>query len=348
VFGIGEVVPGRGKGIHILELDNDTGTLREELPPVDSVNPSFLAIHPNGKFLYAVNELKEYEGADGGSVSAFAIEPDGGLRYLNTKPTGGQDPCHLCLDKNGRHLLIANYSSGSVCVYKTLPDGSLGECAGIVRHTGSGPVTERQAGAHAHGVIFDPNFNFLLVPDLGSDKVMTYKLDSASGRLSPALEPWFSCKPGAGPRSGEFHTTLPVFYCINELSSSVTVVRYDFESSGMEELQTISSLPPGCGIDNSCAALHVSSDGLFVYGSNRGHDSLMVYKVAQNDGTLEQLDSIPADGRTPRYFALTGSFVLVGNQDTDSIAVFTRDSDSGMLTQVSRYNTPMPVCILPV
>jgi len=342
------MVPGHGKGIHILELDTDTGALREKLPPVDTVNPSFLAIHPNGKFLYAVNELKEFEGADGGSVSAFAVEPEGGLRYLNTKPTGGRDPCHLCLDKNGRHLLIANYSSGSVCVYKTLPDGSLGAHTELVQHTGSGPVTERQAGPHAHSVIFDPNFNFLLVPDLGLDKVVTYKLDSASGRLAPAPEPWFSCKPGAGPRSGEFHPTIPVFYCINELDSSVTVVRYDFETSGMEELQTISSLPPGYGIDNSCAALRVSSDGLYVYGSNRGHNSLMVYAVAQNDGTLEQLGTVPVDGRTPRHFALTGSFVLVGNQDTDSISVFTRDDDSGMLTQVSRYDTPMPVCILPV
>jgi len=341
-------VPGRGKGIHILELDTDTGTLHEELPPVNTVNPSFLAIHPNGKFLYVVNELKDYEGADGGSVSAFAVKPEGSLRYLNTKPTGGRDPCHLCLDKNGRHLLIANYSSGSVCVYKTLPDGSLGARSELVRHTCSGPVTERQEGPHAHCVIFDPNFNFLLVPDLGADKVMTYKLDAVSGRLAPAPEPWFSCKPGTGPRSGEFHPTLPVFYCINELNSSVTVVRYDFESSGMEELQTISLLPPGCETDNTGAALRVSSDGLYVYCSNRGHNSLMVFAVAQNDGTLEQLGFIPADGRTPRHFALTGRFVLVGNQDTDSIAVFTRDSDSGLLTQVSRYDTPMPVCILPV
>jgi len=341
-------VAGRSKGIHILELDTDTGILREEHPPVKTINPSFLAIHPNGKFLYAVNELNDYESTDGGSVSAFAVEPDGGLQYLNTKPTGGRDPCHLCLDKNGRHLLIANYSSGSVCVYKTLPDGSLGARAELVRHTGSGPVTERQEGPHAHSVIFDPNFNFLLVADLGSDKIMTYKPDADSGRLLPAPVPWYSCKPGTGPRSGEFHPTLPVFYCINELSSSVTVLHYDFESSEMEELQTISSLPPGCAVDNTGAALRVSSDGLFVYASNRGHNSLMVFSVAQNDGTLEQLGSIPADGRTPRHFALTGRFVLVGNQDTDSITVFSRDSESGMLTQVSRYDTPMPVCILPV
>jgi len=218
IFGTGERVPGRGKGIHILELDTDTGILREEHPPVQTVNPSYLAIHPNGKYLYAVNELKEYEGEDGGSVSAFAIEPDGGLKYLNTKATGGQDPCHLCLDKDGLHLLIANFMTGSVCVYKTLPDGSLGERTEFIQHTGSGPLKARQAGPHAHAVVFDPKFNYLIVPDLGLDKLMTYSLDLSNGRLSPAPEPWFVCGPGAGPRSGEFHPVLPVFYSINELA----------------------------------------------------------------------------------------------------------------------------------
>lgn len=348
LFGTGEIVPGKGKGIHILELDTDTGALAEVLPPQDTPNPSFLALHPNGRTLYAVNELKEYEGQQGGSVSAFAVGPDGALAYLNTMPTYGEDPCHLSVSPGGGHLVIANFMTGSVCVYALGADGALGERTDFVQHTGSSVNTARQAGPHAHAALFDREGGYLLVPDLGKDQLVAYKLDEDTGRLSPAPSPFFACHPGAGPRSGEFHPTLPVFYSINELASSVTVLRYNFATAEMTELQTVSSLPDGYSEHNTCADLHVSPDGRFVHGSNRGHNSLMVFGVKPEDGTLERLQTVPSGGRTPRQFTLAGDYILVGNQDSDNITVLRRDLQTGIPAQVAQADAPTPVCVLPV
>ena len=348
LFGTGEIVPGKGKGIHVLELDTESGALGEVLPPQETPNPSFLTIHPNGKTLYAVNELKEYQGQFGGSVSAFAIEEGGALRYLNTQPTLGQDPCHLSVSPGGQHLVIANFMSGSVCVYALLEGGELGERTDFIQHEGSSVLKARQAGPHAHAALFDPRGGYVLIPDLGKDQVVVYKLDDQTGKLLPAPCPAFTCAPGAGPRSGEFHPVQPLFYSINELASSVTVLSYDFDTAQMTALQTISTLPEGFAGNNTCADLHISLDGRFVYASNRGHDSLMIFAVNEGDGTLAQIAAVPTCGRTPRQFAIAGSFVLVGNQDSDAIVVFRRDADNGGLTKVAEVEAPTPVCVLPV
>lgn len=347
VFGTGELVPGKGRGIHILELDMDTLALREALPPQDTPNPSYLALHPRLKVLYAVNELKQYEGQFGGSVSAFAIREDGSLRHLNTQPSFGTDPCHLCVSPDGKHLALANFMSGSVCVYALSADGALGARTAFIQHEGSGPNPARQKGPHAHAIIFDPAGGYLLVPDLGIDRLMAYRLNPDSGALDPAPEPFHACHPGAGPRSGEFHPRLPVFYSINELGSSISVLRYEAATARMEELQVISTLPEGFSGPNTCADLHVSSDGRFVYGSNRGHDSLMAFAVDQATGKLSSLGAVSVGGRTPRQFTLLGDIILVGCQDSDQIAVFTRDPATGLPSLASRFDTPTPVCVLP-
>ena len=348
LFGTGEIVPGKGKGIHMLELDTEDGALRMAFPPQETPNPSFLAIHLNGKTLYAVNELKEYEGHSGGSVSAFAIEKDKTLRYLNTKPTLGQDPCHLCPSPSGKHLVIANFMSGSVCVYALPENGELGERTDFIQHEGSSILKTRQAGPHAHAALFDPRGGYVLIPDLGKDQVLAYKLDAGTGKLSPAPCPAYTCRPGEGPRSGEFHPTLPIFYIINELDSSVTVAAYDFDTARMTALQTVSTLPKEFTDSNTCADLHISSDGRFVYASNRGADSIMIFAVDERNGTLRQVEAVPTGGRTPRQFVLTSNFALVGNQDSDTVTVFRRNALTGMLTLLSKTNAPTPVCLLPV
>lgn len=348
LFGTGEIVPGKGKGIHILEMDCETGDLQEVFSPQASPNPSYLTLHPNGRTLYAVNELKEYEGQFGGSVSAFAVRADGTLKYLNTQRSYGQDPCHLAVSPHGKYLVIANFMSGSVCVYALDDDGSIGLQTDFVQHEGSGPNKARQSGPHAHAALFDPQGKFVLIPDLGKDEIVVYTLDPLSGKLMPAPSPAYTCQAGAGPRSGEFHPVLPVFYCINELTSSIAVLKYESATSQMTHIQTISTLPSDFSGNNTCADLHVSPDGRFVYGSNRGHNSLMVFSVDQWSGTLEQIGAVSTNGRTPRQFALAGDFVLVGNQDSNSISVFRRDPDNGLLHQASQTDAPTPVCILPV
>lgn len=347
LFGTGEVLPGKGKGIHILELDTETLRLSEALPPEPADNPSYLALHPSLNVLYAVNELKEYEGQSGGSVSAFAIRGDGSLSRLNTMPSHGADPCHLSVSRDGKHLALANYTGGSICVYELTGEGALGRHSDFVRHTGSGPHFSRQQGPHAHAVLFDPKGRYLLASDLGIDRLMAYGLDPSSGRLTPAPAPFFACRPGSGPRGGAFHPDLPVFYGISELSSSVSVLRYNEETAGMKELQVISALPDGFSGSNTCADLRVSGDGRFVYASNRGHDSLMTFSVNQETGMLNRLGAVSTGGRTPRQFAILGDILLVGNQDSDLITVFARDRGTGLPVPVSRFDTPSPVCILP-
>lgn len=347
VFGTGELVPGKGKGIHILELDLETLRLKEALPPLDTPNPSFLALHPRLKVLYAVNELKEHEGHFGGGLSAFAILEDGSLSRLNSRPSLGSDPCHLRVSADGRHLAAANYSSGSVCVYALSPDGALGENTAFIRHAGSGPHTGRQEGPHAHAVLPDPKGQYLLVPDLGIDRLMAYRLEPAGGAFSAAPAPFHACPPGFGPRGGAFHPGLPVFYCVGELASSVLVLRYDAATARMEEIQAISTLPKDFRGPNTCADLGVSSDGRFVYASNRGHDSLAAFAVDRETGRLTSLGAVPAGGRTPRQFTLLGDILLAGCQDSGLISVFALDPVSGLPGLVSRFETPSPVCVLP-
>lgn len=349
LFGTGEILTGKGKGIHVLKLDYKTQTVS----PVDVVegiaNPSYIAIAKDKLFLYAVNELKKFEGEEAGAVSAFSIRPESGrLTFLNQKSTGGQDPCHLTVDDHGRFLHIANFMTGSVCVYELKSDGSLGNQTDFVQHEGGSIHPARQKGPHAHACILDDSQTTLLVPDLGLDQMLAYAI-SSKGKLHYEPDASFHCAPGCGPRFGEFHPKLKRFYLINEIASSVSVLAVG-RAAGLPVftlLQTISTIPEPC--PNICADLHITPDGKHLFASNRGHDSIAMYGIDQKTGTLTLIDIVPCGGKTPRNFAIDpkGEFLIVGNQDTDNIALFAFDEKGKRLEQVYDLSVPTPVCIRP-
>jgi 6-phosphogluconolactonase len=350
LFGTGKILQGKGKGIYAFRLDVSSGALEpcgliEEGRP----NPSFLTVHPSGRFLYAVNELKEFEGAFGGAVSAFTMDPDtGDLGFLNRKATHGTDPCHLTVDRTGKYVLVANFMSGSVCVLPILVDGSLGDASDVVQHEGSSVDPARQAGPHAHATVQDDAGRYLFVPELGLDKVMIYRLDTSTGKLSPNEVPWAESPPGAGPRQIVFHPGGGYAYVINELDSTMTAFRYDADSGSLQEIQTLSTLPEGVTGSSTCAEVQISPSGKFLYGSNRGHDSIVIYAIDEADGTLTCVGHESTQGRTPRHFAVSpdGEFLLAANQDTDNLVSFRIDPASGMLRATDHsVSVPTPVCV---
>jgi 6-phosphogluconolactonase len=348
-FGTGKILQGKGEGIYVYRLDETSGALESVRVVAGVVNPSCLALDSAQRCLYAVNELKSYEGKPGGSVSAFGVEPKtGDLTFLNKRPTHGTDPCHVLVNKKGTHVFVANFMSGSVCVLPVREDGSLGEASDFLQHQGSGIDPARQAGPHAHSVTLDAANRFAFVPDLGLDKLLVYRLDPRRGMLEPNAVPWFKVKPGAGPRHLAFHPTGSVAYLINELDSTVTVLSYDGRSGTFEELQVVPTLPEDFRGESTCADVQVAPSGRFVYGSNRGHDSLAIYKVDQRTGRLTCAGHEPTQGRTPRAFGIdpTGRFLLAANQDSDTIVTFRIHPRTGAL-QPTGHGTqvPTPVCV---
>lgn len=336
-----------GKGIHILELDTENLSLREILPPYPTPNPTYLALHKNGRVLYAVNELKEFEGQPGGGLSAFSILDDGSLKLLNTKPSYGINPVHLDAALDGRHLVAANFSSGSVCVYALNQDGSLGERTDFIQHEGSGPHPNQQ-GPHAHTALFTPEGKYLLLPDLGIDRVMAYVLDPQTGKLGPAPVPHHVCRPGSGPSTGVFHPALPILYLINELDGTLSVFRYEHVTGALAEIQQVPTLPTGFSETNTNADVRLSPDSRFVYASNRGNDSIAVYAADKATGLLSLIEIVKTGGRTPRQFALINDIILAGNQNSGTISILKRDPDSGRLSLHGFFELPKTVCLLPV
>lgn len=347
LFGTGEVLKGAGKGIYLLELDREEKKLSVISKKTGIRNPSYLTLSPDNQYLFAVNELKEYDGKPGGSVSSFRInKQDGGLHLIDVKPTRGQDPCHAAVIKKGKFLIVSNFMSGSICAYKIHENGKLQE-TDFSQHVGSGFYPERQKGPHAHSCIEATSSGRLLIPDLGIDQLMVYQISEA-GVLGLCEDENYTCQPGSGPRYGEFHPTMDILYLIQELASSVSVLRYDRNRYRFESIQTISTLPEVC--HNICADLHVTTDGKFLYASNRGHDSITAYRVDQKDGSLNMIFNYPCGGRTPRNFALDESerYLMVGNQDTDEIVLFEVDSETGYLKECCRVSVPTPVCLCPL
>mgnify|MGYP000881560478 CR=1 FL=1 len=345
-FGTGQILYGKGKGIYRFKFNIETGELTDDGLVAEAANPSFLTIDPSGKHLYAVNELKEYKGMACGSVSSYKIDNETmDLEYLNTRPTGGTDPCHVEINKENSHVFVSNFMSGSVCVFPIDKDGSLCEASCFIQHEGSSINKLRQSSPHAHSLTFDADNKRAFVPDLGIDKLMIYETDFVNGKLIPGKTPWFKVKPGAGPRHCEFYGDY--CYLINELLCSISVLFYDSENGTFKEVQEITTLYGSFEGDNICADIHITPDGRFLYGSNRGHNSIVTYSIDKKTGMLSFVDSIPCGGETPRNFAIdpTGRFVLVCNQDTDNICVFSIDSETGRLTQLSDYAVPTPVCV---
>ncbi len=348
-FGSGKIVQGKGEGIYVFRMDQSSGAMEPVGKATGVANPSYLAFDPTQHFLYAVNELKTYEGQPSGTISAFAVDPrTGRLEFLNKRLTGGTDPCHVLVDKNRKCVLVANFMSGSVCVLPVLADGSLGEASHFIQHQGSSIDPLRQSGPHAHSVTLDEANRFAFVPDLGLDKLMVYKLDSERGRLDPHEVPWLAVKPGAGPRHLGFHPSGRFAYLINELDSSVVVLSYDGGSGTFKELQVVPTLPEGFSGESACADVQVAPSGAFLYASNRGHDSIVIYRVDQHTGALTCVGHGPTRGKTPRHFGIdpTGRYLLAANQDSDTIVTFRIDQQTGTLLPTGHVTqVPTPVCV---
>jgi 6-phosphogluconolactonase len=339
----------QSKGIYRLRLDLATGALTPEGAPTQTVNPSFLALHPSGRLLYAVNELGDKRGAPGGAVSAFAVDPaSGDLKLLNQQPSGGAAPCHLLLDAKGRHLLVANYWGGNVSIFPVGSDGRLGAASGFVQHEGQSPSPREDMGPHAHMVVLDAAERFAIVTDLGLDKIFIYPYEAAKDRFGTDVRD-VSLPFGAGPRHFAFAPGGRHAYVLGELNSSVTAYQYAPATGILTWIQAVSTLPAGFKGTNSGAELVVRPDGRFVYASNRGDDSIAIFAVDQATGKLSLVGFQPTLGKTPRNFAIdpTGMFLLAANQDSDSVVVFRIDAQSGKLSVVgSPVTVPRPVCLL--
>jgi 6-phosphogluconolactonase len=346
---VGTYTDGGSKGIYRCELDLASGRLSAAALAGEAASPSFLAIHPSRRFLYAVAEVGEFRGKKEGGVLAFAIDPKtGGLTLLNQQASGGAGPCHLVVDREGRHVLAANYGGGSVCVLPIGGDGRLGEATAFVQHQGRGPDPRRQEAPHAHSVNLDAANRFAFVADLGLDQVLIYKFDAAKGTLTPNDPPAIALDPGAGPRHFAFHSDGRHAYVINEMHSTVTGLSYDPPRGALKLLQTVSTLPKGYSGRNSTAEVQVHPSGKFLYGSNRGHDSIAVFRVDKKTGELSAAGH-QADGiKTPRNFGIdpTGAYLIAANQGADSLVAFRIDQQSGALTPAgSRVDVPRPVCV---
>ncbi len=335
---------GGSQGIYRSLLDLDTGQLTAPALAAETTNPSFLEIHPNGRFLYAVSEVGQ-----AAAVSAFRIDGTSGtLRFLNKQPSGGAAPCHVSLDAQGRNLLVANYSGGSAAVIPIKKDGRLGEVTGFVQHRGSSVNPQRQTGAHAHSINVSSDNRFAFVADLGLDKIMVYRLNTDEGTIVPHDPPFAAVTPGAGPRHFVFHPGGRFAYVINELNRTMTGFAYESTAGTLKEIQTITTLPEGFQGSSSCAEVRVHPSGRFLYGSNRGHDSIVVYRIDPATGRLTLVEHETADIKTPRNFNIdpTGTFCLVANQGADSIVAFRVDQTTGSLNPTGqKISVGKPVCI---
>jgi 6-phosphogluconolactonase len=338
-------VVGRSDGIQIYELADGHFEHRGSAP---SNNPSMVTTDRSADTLYAVNELMEYEGGPQGAVSAFRISPDGSLAFLGQRGTGGTGPCYVSVDGNDRWVMVANYYGGSVAVYPRLADGSIGELQQFIQHEGAAMVDPaRQERAHAHLVLADPGNRFAYVPDLGLDRVLIYRIaDGAHGDvLVPGPLP-LELTPGAGPRHFAFHPDGAHAVVINELDSTVVALAIDPEDGSLTPIALASTLPSDFSGESSCAEVAFSPDGRFVYGSNRGHDSIVT--LAFDGASLEPVRWTPSEGRTPRHFALnpTGDLMVVANQDSDTLVVFSVDGEDGLprpTGEVTQCETPVSV-----
>ncbi|MFN4179154.1 MAG: lactonase family protein [Armatimonadota bacterium] len=338
---------GKGsKGIYAFEFNLRTAEATQPKLVAEAPNPSFIAIHPSARFIYAVNEI--WGGGKEGTVSAFAIQPDGNLQFLNQQSSKGVGPCHLTVDKTGKFVLVANYGSGSVAVLPILTDGRLGEATCSIQHEGKSVNPQRQEGPHAHSVNLDPVNRFAIVADLGIDKLLVYRFDAVKGILEPNDTPFVATAPGAGPRHIAFHPNGKFLYAINELNSTVTAYSYDDAKGILTELQTVSTLPEGFAGNNTTAEVQVHPTGKFLYGSNRGHDSIAIFAIDEATGKLTSVGHQSTQGKTPRNFGIdpTGTYLFAANQDSDNIVVFRIDPQTGRLEPSGRIiEVPTPVCV---
>ena len=346
---IGTYIAGEHSGIYVHRFDASTGAMEHVSTRTGVQHASFQALDPGEKHLYSVSRVSGDGGESVGAVYAFSIDrATGELAHLNHQPSRGVGPCHVSVDHTGRYVLVANYGSGSVAMLPIRPDGSLAEATSFVQHEGSSVNPKRQEGPHAHSINVDAANRYAFAPDLGTDKVMAYKIDLEEGALVPNDEPWARTAPGAGPRHFDFHPSRKYAYVINELDSTVTAFAYDESAGTLTELQTVSTLPEGFDGETTCADVHVHPSGRFLYGSNRGHDSIAIFGIDQAAGRLTLMGHESTQGKTPRNFAIdpTGAYLLAANQNSDTIVTFRVDQESGRLTSTGHVaEAPEPVCL---
>jgi 6-phosphogluconolactonase len=341
---------GASRGIYFLDLDLATGALTAPAVAGESVNPSFLAIHPGRRFLYAVSEVDKSQGEKGGGVSAFAINRSSGtLSPLNQQSSRGQGPCFLTVDRTGKNVLVANYGSGSVACLPIAPDGRLQPASSFQQHEGSVADPKRQQGPHAHSINLDAANRFAVAADLGLDKLFVYRFDPAGGALVANDPPFAKVAPRSGPRHFAFHPDGKHAYVINEISLTVTAFTYDPQRGALEELQTLSTLPEGTeGKNLSTAEVQVHPSGRFLYGSNRGHNSIAIFAIDPASGRLRMVGNQSTLGKTPRNFGIdpSGHYLLAANQDPGNIVVFRIDEQTGLLHPTGqKVDVPRAVCV---
>jgi 6-phosphogluconolactonase (cycloisomerase 2 family) len=332
----------RGDGIHVYQVDPATGAWTHVQHIGDLVNPSYLALSRDLRFLYSVH-------GDGDYVTAFALDPaTGQAKLLNRAATGGKNGVREAVDPSGKFLVMANYASGSVAVLAISPDGSLNDQHQVVQLPGDpGPHKVEQMSSHPHDIIFDPSGRFVLVPDKGLDRVFVFRFDAATGRLTPTEQGSVKSRPGAGSRHLAFHPKLPIVWVLNELDSTIATYRFDTERGSLRALQVMSTLPTDFTGYSTAAEIAVSPDGRFVYGSNRGHDSITIFQ-ANPEGLLSVVDWQPSGGSTPRFIGLdpAGRFLYAANEQSDTVVTFQVDGNSGKLTptgQVIKNASPVTI-----
>lgn len=341
---------GTSEGIYIYRLAMATGVLTPVGVAGGVQNPSFLALDPQRRYLYAVNETMTFDGQPGGGITAFAVDlQSGALTYINSQCTHGGAPCHVSVDQTGRFVYVANYMGGNVAAFPVRADGGLDPASAVVQHTGSGVNPRRQEGPHAHSITLDPTNRFAFVADLGIDKVMVYRLDLESGTLPPHTPPAVGVEAGAGPRHMAFHPNGRYAYLITEMGNTIIAYAYDAARGTLDARQTVPALPVDFTGQSTCADIHVAPSGKFLYGSNRGHDSIVIYAIDAETGLLTYVGHAPTLGKTPRNFALdpTGTYLFVAHQDSNTIVTFRIDLETGHLTPTGQVTeVPMPVCVI--
>jgi 6-phosphogluconolactonase len=340
---------GASRGIYAVRLDTDTGALSEPELAAAAPNPTFLTWHPDGRTLYALGQSGTVNDKPGGALVAFRHDAASGkLTPLNTGPTGSISLAHVGVDATGRTVVAVSYHGGQVASFPLAADGRLGPRTTLITHTGQpGPNAKRQTKAYPHSVAFSPDNRFAYVCDLGLDRIFQYRLDPAAATLTPVSE--IATKPGAGPRHSKFTSDGKFFYVINELDSTIASYAPNPDTGMLESLQTLSTLPGGISGENICAEIRLSPDERFVYGSNRGHDSIAVFARDPNKGTLNLVEIVPTAGKHPRNFSLSpdGHWLVCANKDSDNATVFKVDAVSGRLTPAGQPVTvPQAVCVL--
>jgi 6-phosphogluconolactonase len=346
---IGTYTGSGSQGIYGYRFDAITGDFERIGLAAEAENPSFLAVHPHGRFLYAVNEIADFEGQSSGSVSAFAIDPHSGELKLSGKIASlGAMPAYVSLDRRGRYALVANYQGGSVAVFPVAESGGLLAPSAFVDHTEASRKAGSQKSSHAHAIRVAKDNKFAIAADLGLDQLLVYRFDETRGLLSPHQPAAAELKPGAGPRHLSFHPNGKWLYVANEFDSTVTAFSYHAEAGALRHLETMSTLPPGFAGRNSPAEILVDQKGGFLYVSNRGHDSIAVFAIDSGSGRLTAIEQVPTGGRTPRNFALdpTGNWMFAANQDSNQVVLFALNQDRGRLTpSLNTLPVGSPVCI---